>query len=167
MHSSQPWNDFLPPLHPKYLALLSLLLLLLLGTLLSVSAVAAGDEHPTLAIGSVAPDFCLPGVDGQTHCLKDYAASKVLVIAFICNHCPTSQLYETRIKQLATDYKDKGVAVVAIEPNNSDAVKLSEMGYTDVGDSLDDMKIRADFRHFNFPYLYDGDTQKISTAYGP
>ncbi|MGA9797773.1 MAG: redoxin domain-containing protein [Terriglobales bacterium] len=166
MHSSQPWNDFLPALHPRYLALLSLLLLLL-GTLLSVSAVAGGDEHPTLAIGSVAPDFCLPGVDGQTHCLKDYAASKVLVIAFICNHCPTSQLYETRIKQLATDYKDKGVAVVAIEPNNSDAVKLSEMGYTDVGDSLEDMKTRAEFRHFNFPYLYDGETQKVSTAYGP
>jgi thiol-disulfide isomerase/thioredoxin len=166
MHSSQPLNDFSPAIHPKYLALLSLLLLLL-GTLLSAPAVAAGDEHPTLAIGSAAPDFCLPGVDGQTHCLKDYAASKVLVIAFICNHCPTSQLYETRIKQIATDYKDKGVAVVAIEPNNSDAVKLSEMGYTDVGDSLDDMKTRAEFRHFNFPYLYDGETQKVSTAYGP
>jgi thiol-disulfide isomerase/thioredoxin len=91
----------------------------------------------------------------------------VLVIAFICNHCPTSQLYETRIKQIAEDYKDKSVTVVAIEPNNSDAVLLSEMGYTDVGDSLEDMKIRADFRHFNFPYLYDGETQKVSNAYGP
>ncbi len=108
-----------------------------------------------------------PGWTAQNHCLKDYAASKVLVIAFICNHCPTSQLYETRIKQIAADYKDKGVAVVAIEPNNSDAVRLNEMGYTDVGDSLDEMKVRADFRHFNFPYLYDGDTQKVSTAYGP
>jgi thiol-disulfide isomerase/thioredoxin len=166
MHSPQPLNDFLSAIHPKYLALLSLLLLLL-GALLSAPAVAAGDEYPTLAIGSVAPDFCLPGVDGQTHCLKDYAASKVLVIAFICNHCPTSQLYETRIKQIAADYKDKGVAVVAIEPNNPDAVMLSEMGYTDVGDSLDDMKTRAEFRHFNFAYLYDGETQKVSTAYGP
>ena len=89
------------------------------------------------------------------------------MIAFICNHCPTAQLYETRIKQIAADYKDKGVAVVAIEPNNPDAVLLNEMGYTDVGDSLDDMKIRAEFRHFNFPYLYDGETQKVSTAYGP
>ena len=110
-------------------------------------------QHPTLAIGSPAPDFCLPGVDGETHCLKNYAASKVLVIAFICNHCPTSQLYESRIKQIAEDYKDKGVAVVAIEPNNSDAVRLNEMGYTDVGDSLEDMKIRSEFRHFDFPYL--------------
>jgi thiol-disulfide isomerase/thioredoxin len=145
------------------------LLLLLFGAaiLFSATAIADDNEHPVLAIGATAPEFCLPGVDGQNHCLKDYSASKVLVIAFICNHCPTSQLYETRIKQIAADYKDKGVAVVAIEPNNSDAVRLNEMGYTDVGDSLDEMKIRADFRHFNFPYLYDGDTQKISTAYGP
>jgi thiol-disulfide isomerase/thioredoxin len=89
------------------------------------------------------------------------------VIVFTCNHCPTAQLYETRIKQIAADYKDKGVAVVAIEPNNSLAVRLNEMGYTDVGDSLDDMKIRAAYRHFNFPYLYDGETQSVSHAYGP
>ena len=139
----------------------------MLGTLLCLPASAAGDEHPTLAIGSAAPDFCLPGIDGQTHCLKEYAASKILVIAFTCNHCPTAQLYESRIKQIAADYKDKGVAVVAIEPNNPDAVLLFEMAYTDVGDSFEDMKTRAEFRHFNFPYLYDGETQKISTAYGP
>lgn len=123
--------------------------------------------HPTLAIGAAAPDFCLPGVDGQTHCLKDYAAAKVLLIAFICNHCPTSQLYETRIKQIAADYKDRDVAVVAIEPNNPNAVRLDEMGYTDVGDSFEEMQIRAEYRRFNFPYLYDGETQKISNLYGP
>ncbi len=137
------------------------------GTPLRAPAIADDTQHPTLAVGSPAPDFCLPGVDGQPHCLKEYAASKVLVIAFICNHCPTSQLYETRIKQIAEDYKNKGVGVVAIEPNNPDAVLLSEMGYTDVGDSLEEMKVRAEYRHFNFPYLYDGETQKISTAYGP
>jgi peroxiredoxin len=122
---------------------------------------------PMLAIGSTAPDFCLPGVDGQTHCLKEYAANKVLVVAFTCNHCPTAQLYESRIKQLAADYKDRGVVLVAIEPNNPNAVRLDEMGYTDVGDSFDDMKMRAEYRKFNFPYLYDGETQKISRAYGP
>src|SRR5215472_15370548 len=122
---------------------------------------------PTLAIGSAAPDFCLPGIDGQTHCLKDYTASKVLVMAFTCNHCPTAQLYEGRIKQLAADYRDRGVALVAIEPNNPNAVRLDELGYTDVGDSLEDMKIRAAYRHFNFPYLYDGEPQTVSRAYGP
>jgi peroxiredoxin len=120
-----------------------------------------------LPIGSRAPDFCLPGVDGQTHCLKDYASAKVLVVVFTCNHCPTAQLYETRIKQLAADYRDKGVALVAIEPNNPNAVRLDEMGYTDVGDSFEDMKTRAAYRHFNFPYLYDGETQSVARAYGP
>jgi thiol-disulfide isomerase/thioredoxin len=166
MYSSLAANFHAIARNPKYTVLLTLLFLLS-GTLLCAPAIADGNEHPTLAIGSPAPDFCLPGVDGQTHCLQEYAASKVLVIAFICNHCPTSQLYETRIKQIAEDYKDKGVAVVAIEPNNPDAVLLNEMGYTDVGDSLEDMKTRAEYRHFNFPYLYDGETQKISTAYGP
>ncbi len=130
---------------------------------------AAGDEQgpPTLAIGAAAPDFCLPGIDGQSHCLKEYAQSKVVVLIFTCNHCPTAQLYEGRIKQLAADYRDRGVALVAIEPNSPNAVRLNEMGYTDVGDSLEDMKVRAAFRHFNFPYLYDGETQKVSRAYGP
>ena len=123
--------------------------------------------HPTLAIGAKAPDFCLPGIDNRTHCLKDYAGSKVLVIVFTCNHCPTAQLYESRIKQLAADYHDRGVALVAIEPNSPKAVLLGEMGYTDVGDSFEDMKIRAAYRHFNFPYLYDGETQAASRDYGP
>jgi peroxiredoxin len=138
--------------------------------LLAVLPASAHDEDhgpPPLAIGASAPDFCLPGIDGQTHCLADYASSKILVIAFICNHCPTAQLYESRIKQLAADYKDRGVTLIAIQPNNPNAVRLDEMGYTDVGDSFDDMKIRAAYRHFNFPYLYDGDDQKIARAYGP
>jgi thiol-disulfide isomerase/thioredoxin len=133
----------------------------------TVSVGEEADRHPVLAIGSPAPGFCLPGVDGKTHCLKDYASSKILILAFICNHCPTSQLYETRIKQLAADYRDKGVALVAIQPNNPNAVRLDEMGYTDVGDSFEEMKIRAQYRHFDFPYLYDGDDQKVATEYGP
>ena len=139
--------------------------------LLPATDTAAQDEEdhgpPTLAVGAAAPDFCLKGTDDQTHCLKDYASAKVLMIAFICNHCPTSQLYESRIEQITTDYKDRGVTVVAIEPNNPNAVRLDEMGYTDVGDSFEEMKIRATYRDFNFPYLYDGEDQKISNLYGP
>ena len=136
-------------------------------TLATCAARADGPAVPILAIGAQAPDFCLPGIDAQTHCLKEYAGSKLLVIVFTCNHCPTAQLYEQRIRQLAADYKDTGVALVAIEPNNPNAVRLDEMGYTDVGDSLDDMKTRAAYREFNFPYLYDGETQSVSRAYGP
>jgi len=145
------------------------LALILILAFAALAAPAQCDEPgpPPLALGASAPDFCLPGIDGQTHCLADYASSKVLVIAFTCDHCPTAQLYETRLKQLAADYKDRGVALVAIQPNNPNAVRLDEMGYTDVGDSFDEMKIRAAYRHFNFPYLYDGEDQKISRAYGP
>lgn len=135
---------------------------------LTVRATSADtDEHPTLAIGSQAPDFSLPGIDGKTHQLSEYKDSKLLAIVFTCNHCPTAQLYETRIKKLVDDFQAKNVAFVAIEPNDPQAIRLSELGYTDVSDSLDDMKIRAAYRHFNFPYLYDGDTQAVSRAYGP
>lgn len=125
------------------------------------------EEIKTLAIGAKAPDFALPGVDGQVHKLSDYDQAKVLMIVFTCNHCPTAQAYEGRIKKLAADYKDKGVALVAISPNDPDAVRLDELGYTDVGDSLEDMKVRAKAAQFNFPYLYDGLDQKVSKAYGP
>jgi len=130
-------------------------------------AIFADEPHATLALGFPAPDFSLLGVDGKIHKLSDYAASKVLVIVFTCDHCPTAQLYEGRIKKLADDYRGKNVALVAIQPNNPNAIRLDELGYTDVSDSLDEMKIRAAYRHFDFPYLYDGDTQAVARAYGP
>ena len=126
------------------------------------------DENPaTLAIGAAAPDFNLPAVDGKTYGLQDFAASKVLVVVFTCVHCPTAQLYEGRIKKLAADYRDRGVRLVAIQPNNPKAVRLDELGYTDLGDSLPEMKIRADYRQFDFPFLNDGETQSVARAYGP
>jgi len=133
----------------------------------SGSAHAAGFQPETLPIGAAAPDFNLPGVDGRGYALTDFAAAKILVIVFICNHCPTAQYYEERIKSLATNYNDKGVAVVAIMPNDPNAVSLAELGYTDLGDSFEEMKIRARDRQFNFPYLYDGDTEAVARAYGP
>ena len=133
----------------------------------TVAAAQEHDAHPVLAIGSQAPDFTLPGVDGKTHTLRDFKDSPILMVMFICNHCPTSQLYEGRIKKLVDDYRGKGVAAVAIQPNDPSAILLSELGYTDVSDSLDEMKVRAAYRHFDFPYLYDGETQSVAQAYGP
>ncbi len=142
------------------------MLRLIIGLLLSVFLMA-DEPHATLAIGSPAPDFALPGIDGKTHRLSEYASAKVLAIVFTCNHCPTAQLYEGRIKKLADDYRGKGVELVAIQPNNPNAIRLDELGYTDVSDSFEDMKIRAAYRHFDFPYLYDGETQAVARAYGP
>ena len=128
---------------------------------------AQESDHPTLPLGSAAPDFDLPGIDGRNYALKDFASAKVLVIIFTCNHCPTAQYYEERIKRLVVDYKDKGVAFVAVSPNDPKSVRLDELGYTDLGDSFEEMKIRAGHKRFNFPYLYDGETEKVSRAYGP
>jgi peroxiredoxin len=137
--------------------------------MLVVPAGAAVADPPglkTLPIGSAAPDFQLPGVDGKTYSLQDFAGAKVLVVIFTCNHCPTAQAYEARIARLHADYRDKGVAVVAISPNDPAAVRLDELGYTDLGDSFEDMKIRAKDHHFAYPYLYDGETQATARAYG-
>jgi len=134
----------------------------------SAAAICAADYQPTtLAIGAKAPDFSLTGVDNRTYTLKDFETARILVVIFTCNHCPTAQYYEERIKAMANDYKTKGVAVVAIMPNDPKSVRLDELGWADMGDSFAEMKIRARDRQFNFPYLYDGDTEAVSRAYGP
>jgi peroxiredoxin len=125
------------------------------------------DDPVTLAIGTRAPDFKLPGVDGKTYTLSSFNKSKLLVIVFTCNHCPTAQAYEDRIIQLAKDYSARGVAVAAISPNDPQAVRLDEMGYSDMGDSFEEMKRRAKEKKYPFPYLYDGKTQTVAKAYGP
>ncbi len=123
--------------------------------------------HPILALGSPAPDFALPGVDGKIHRLSDYAASPVLAVVFACNHCPISQMYEQRIQQLMDDYKDRGVAVVVIQPNDPKAIRIDELDSSDISDSLEEMKIRVEYKHLRYPYLYDGETQSVTCAYGP
>jgi peroxiredoxin len=134
---------------------------------ISTAASATPTGHPILALGSPAPDFSLPGVDGNTHSLADYASAPILVIVFTCNHCPIAQMYEQRIQQLETDYRDRGVAVVAIEPNDPKALRIDELDSSDISDSLDEMKIRFEYKHLHYPYLYDGDTQSVTRAYGP
>src|SRR5438128_2447625 len=108
-------------------------------TLAFVASVAQADPPglKTLPIGAEAPDFRLPGVDGKTYSLKDFAPAKVLVVVFTCNHCPTANAYQERIKKLHADYRDKGVALVAISPNDPRAVRLDELGYTDLDDSFE------------------------------
>jgi peroxiredoxin len=134
---------------------------------LLVSLTALAEDHPILPLDSPAPNFVLPGVDGKTHQLSDYASSPVLVVAFMCNHCPIAQMYERRIQQLVADYKGKGVAVVAIQPNDPKAIRIDELDSSDISDSLAEMKIRAQYKHLTYPYLYDGETQEVTRAYGP
>lgn len=139
-----------------------------LGVIVTISLAAwAQQTHPILAIGSIAPNFELPGIDGAIHKLSDYSTSPVLVVIFTCNHCPIAQMYERRIAQLSADYGDRGVSVVAIEPNDPKAITIDELDSSDISDSLEEMKIRAEYKHLTYPYLYDGETQSVTSAYGP
>jgi thiol-disulfide isomerase/thioredoxin len=124
-------------------------------------------EPKTLDIGAAAPDFKLKNaIDDKEYALADFKDAKVLAIVFTTNHCPTANAYEQRIIDLHKEYTPKGVAVVAINPNDPKAVRLDELGYTDVQDDFEAMKLRAKEKNYPFPYLYDGDAQAAAKGYG-
>jgi len=134
--------------------------------ILSLLLTTQEEQLKPLAIGASAPDFSLPGVDGKTYTLADFKDAKILIVLFTSNHCPTAQAYEERVKKIVDDYKAKGVALVGIQPNSAKGLRLDELGYTELGDSFEDMKVRAKEKGFNFPYIDDGETQATAKAYG-
>ncbi len=142
--------------------------LIVLMHALSIANAARQSAPPeTLKIGDRAPDFDLPGVDGKRYRLSDFGESRLLLIVFTCNHCPTAQAYEKRLVQLSADYGDRDVTIVAVTPNDPQSVRLDELGYSDLSDSFGETKLRAETVGFDFPYLYDGDVQSMARAYGP
>ncbi len=124
-------------------------------------------EIKTLEIGQQAPDFLLPATDGKLYSLADFDDFDVLAIIFTCNHCPTAQAYETRLKQVVENYKDQSVKLIAISPNSPLGILYEELGYSDIGDSYEDGQHRHETADFNFVYLYDGDDHGASLKYGP
>lgn len=128
--------------------------LLVLAAFLGMIMLGCAQAADTLKIGDKGPDFTgIVGIDDKQHSLADYKDAKVVVLVFTCNHCPVAKAYEDRLIKLTTDYKDKGVQVIAVNVNNLEA------------DRLDKMQQRAKEKGFNFPYLYDS-TQKIGVDYG-
>lgn len=109
----------------------------------------------TLQLGETAPDFNLPGVDGKNHALRDYD-TRLLVVAFTCNHCPYVIQSEERIKQFHADYEGKGVTLVCINSNSTN---------TYAEDSFEHMVQRAKEKGFRFDYLRD-ESQDVAKAYG-
>ena len=146
---------------------LLLSVMILTSSIIYLGDPAFAEDHPTLPIGSQAPDFKLKNVDGKIYSLASFKDAKILVMVFTCNHCPTAQAYEDRLIKLTKEYKARGVAVVAIMPNDPKSVQLNELGYADVGDSFEEMKFHAKRKGFNFPYLFDGETERMAKAYGP
>ena len=148
---------------------ISVLPLLIMIFALSISAIGQS-VHPeprTLGINEKAPDFNLKGTDGKMYNLASFSKAKVMVIIFSANHCPTAQAYEDRIIGITNDYKNKGVEVAVISSNDNQTLSLSELGYSDMGDTYEEMVLRYKDKNYNFPYLYDSDDQKTALAYGP
>jgi peroxiredoxin len=108
-----------------------------------------------MPLGTPAPSFSLPGVDGETWSLDSFADAELLVVVFTCNHCPYAIASEDRLVEIQDDYREKGVRLVAINPNDADK-------YPD--DSFDKMKERAAQKNFSFPYLHD-ESQEVARAY--
>jgi peroxiredoxin len=108
-----------------------------------------------IPIGTQAPDFELPGVDGNTYYLASFVDAKVLVVVFTCNHCPHAQAAEDEFIAIQKDYAPKGVQLVAINSNDDEA-------YPD--DSFEHMVQRSREKKFPFPYLRD-ETQQVARAY--
>ncbi|HEX2100224.1 MAG TPA: redoxin domain-containing protein [Candidatus Synoicihabitans sp.] len=145
---------------------------LALPALATAAAQKSLDEHGnpagfrTLAIGDSAPDFSLPGIDGRTYSLADFADADVLMVLFTSNHCPTSHAIEQRLQRLRNDLRDQSFTLVAINPNHPDGIRLNELGFGEFGDSFEEMKPYAEQNGWDFPYLYDGDEQLTARAYG-
>lgn len=108
-----------------------------------------------MPLATPAPPFSLPGVDGKTYSLDSFADAELLVVVFTCNHCPYAKACEDRLIEIQRDYRDRGVELVAINPNDAEK-------YPD--DSFEKMKERAASKGFNFPYLRD-ESQEVARAY--
>lgn len=108
-----------------------------------------------LPLGSAAPDFSLPDVNGTVHGLRDFSTTRGLVIAFICNHCPYVRHVRHAFAQFARDYQGKGIAVVAINSNDYGTYPQ---------DGPDGMRAEIAEAGYTFPYLLD-ESQHVAQAY--
>jgi peroxiredoxin len=106
-------------------------------------------------LGTPAHDFSLEGTDSKTHSLKNYSEKEIIVIVFMCNHCPYVKAVLKRIIELQNEFIDRGVQFIGINPN--DATRYPD-------DSLENMKIIAKENDFSFPYLIDP-SQEVAKSY--
>ncbi|WP_459192362.1 thioredoxin family protein [Halosimplex sp. J119] len=117
--------------------------------------VALDSEEDALDRGDAAPDFELPGVDGETHALEDFADNEALLLVFTCNHCPYAQAKFDELNALAEEYDE--VAVVGINPN--DAAEYPEDSVEKMGEYVERGEVQYD------AYLRD-ESQEVAAAYG-
>lgn len=141
----------------------------LLVALVGLIGSACAQNPPALKelkIGDRAPAFKLIGIDDKTMTLEDFKDSKWLAVVFTSNHCPVSHAAEPRLIKTYQEFKGRGLAVVAINPNHPDGLRPDELGFSKYGDSFPEMKLYAKEMGFPFPFLYDGESQAVAMAYG-
>lgn len=108
-----------------------------------------------LALGTAAPNFSLPSTAGTYVSLQTFAQYKLLLVMFICNHCPFVKHIQSELARFGRDCQDLRVGVVAISSNDVDAYPA---------DSMDKMREEARNAQYTFPYVLD-DTQQVAKAY--
>ncbi|MGH7466322.1 MAG: redoxin domain-containing protein, partial [Longimicrobiales bacterium] len=81
----------------------------------------ARTESTMLELGTAAPPFTLPDVDGNTVSLDDFADAPALLVMFICNHCPFVKHVRAELARIGRDYGERGVAIVGISSNDAEA----------------------------------------------
>jgi peroxiredoxin len=113
-------------------------------------------ETPPPELGAPCPDFRLPAVDGKSYAREDFAGKPVLVVMFICNHCPYVKAVEDRLIRLAREFEPQGVQFVAVCSNDAE-------NYPD--DAFDSLAARWRERGYGFPYLHD-EAQDVAHAFG-
>ena len=107
-----------------------------------------------LSIGTRAPDFSLPNIDGSTVSRSDFD-ERPLVVIFMCNHCPFVVHIRSELAQFAGEFREKGIGIVGISSNDAEAFPQ---------DGSDEMREEAESAGYTFPYLYD-ETQAVAKAY--
>lgn len=115
----------------------------------------AATQSTMLELGTAAPDFRLPGFDGQATALDDFRDARGLVVAFICSHCPFVKHIRDEFARFAREYQPKGIAVVAINSNDIQAYPA---------DGPAGMSAEASSAGYTFPYLLD-ESQTVAKAY--
>ncbi|MFH0837890.1 MAG: thioredoxin family protein [Patescibacteria group bacterium] len=108
-----------------------------------------------LPMGTPVIDFSLPATDGKTYSPSDFSGKKILVIIFMCNHCPYVQAVIDRLIAIQADYAEKGVQLIGINAN--DAENYPE-------DSFEAMREWVGERGINFPYFHD-ESQEVAKVY--
>lgn len=115
-----------------------------------------------LDLGTAAPDFDLPIAnpevddhDGDRRALSDYDDAPVLLVMFICNHCPYVHHVEPALLETARVYGERDVAFVAISSNDAESYPQ---------DGFEKMAERASEQGYPFAYLHD-ETQEVAQAY--